>query len=85
MTRTHTCVCWLRRGTTKYCTTSTTARESADRRRWPAWWGSGCQSSREAKAGRSEAMDGSEAAGISRLSTEMAVFVANSSTLLQLH
>lgn len=77
MTRARTCVCWHLRGTTSCCTTSTTPRESVTQRRWPAWWGSGCQNSREAKAGRSEAMGGRDAAGRSGLSSETAPFVAD--------
>lgn len=54
-TRKPTCVCWHRPGTTWCCTTSITAKESGTHKKWPAWWGSGCPLSQEAKAGRSEA------------------------------
>lgn len=57
MTRIRTCVCWRRRGTTSFCTTFTTARESVARMKWLAWWGSGCRNSQGAKAGRSEGYD----------------------------
>lgn len=54
MTHTHTCVCWSPLGTTCTCTTCTTVRESAAKRKRQVLWGSGCPLSQEVKAGRSE-------------------------------